>query len=258
MQISVSKEIIITQDTVKRLVKDVKEIMKNPLTNQGIFYQHDETDMLKGYAMIVGPSETPYEDGFYFFEFNFPSNYPYSPPVVIYSTNDGKTRFNPNLYVNGKVCVSVLNTWKGEGWTSCQTISSILLTLCTLLCIDPILNEPGVNRHHKDFDSYNEIVEYKNLEVAICGMVLRLYFIPKFEMFYPILIDRFKEKYKKIVEKVEKKVFETSEKNVITSIYSMKVKIDYKRILEMLNDCCGNLNLQIKKQIEIKEQAIKE
>ena len=38
----------------------------------------------------------------------------------------------------------------------------------------------------------------------------------------------------------------------------MKVKIDYKRILEMLNDCCGNLNLQIKKQIEIKEQAIKE
>ena len=37
MQPSNSKEIIITQDTVKRLVKDVKDIMKNPLTSQGIF-----------------------------------------------------------------------------------------------------------------------------------------------------------------------------------------------------------------------------
>ena len=133
MQTSVSKEIIITQDTVKRLVKDVKEIMKNPLTSQGIFYQHDENDMLKGYAMIVGPKDTPYEDGFYFFEFKFPTNYPFSPPNVIYNTNDGRTRFNPNLYVNGKVCISILNTWKGEQWTSCQTISSILLTLASIL-----------------------------------------------------------------------------------------------------------------------------
>ena len=96
MQPSNSKEIIITQDTVKRLVKDVKDIMKNPLTSQGIFYQHDESDMLKGYAMIIGPSETPYEDGFYFFEFNFPSNYPYSPPVVIYSTNIDYIEINKN------------------------------------------------------------------------------------------------------------------------------------------------------------------
>ena len=46
-----------------------------------------------------------------------------------YLTNDGKTRFNPNLYRNGKVCISLLNTWKGEQWTSCQTIESILLSL---------------------------------------------------------------------------------------------------------------------------------
>ena len=50
----------ISKDTINRLLKDVKQIMKNPLYDNGIYYQHDEEDMLKGYALIVGPSDTPY------------------------------------------------------------------------------------------------------------------------------------------------------------------------------------------------------
>ena len=96
-----------------RLLKDVISIIKEPLTENGIYYVHDEGNMLKGYAMIIGPEDTPYHHGFYLFEFDYPSDYPFSPPKVTYHTNDGKTRFNPNLYRNGKVCVSILNTWKG-------------------------------------------------------------------------------------------------------------------------------------------------
>ena len=33
---------------------------------------------------------------------------------LTYLTNDGNTRFHPNLYRNGKVCLSVLNTWRGK------------------------------------------------------------------------------------------------------------------------------------------------
>ena len=76
-------------------------------------------------------------------------------------------RFNPNLYTNGKVCLSILNTWSGESWTSCQSISSILLTLSTILCKDPLKNEPGVQKSHADFDKYNYLVTYKNIEFAI-------------------------------------------------------------------------------------------
>jgi ubiquitin-conjugating enzyme E2 Z len=234
---------IVTQDTIKRLVKDVKDIMKNPLTSQGIFYHHDEIDMLKGYAMIIGPSDTPYEDGFYFFEIIFPANYPFSPPRLIYSTNDGITRFNPNLYVNGKVCISILNTWRGESWTSCQTISSILLSVCTLLCKDPILNEPGVHKNHPDVKPYNNIIEYKNLEVAICGMMLKQYFNPKFEMFYPIMIEMFKEKYEKILEKVQNKNKTETKRIESTSQYYLRIKIDYSKLLDMLKDCQVNFNL---------------
>ena len=66
-------------------------------------------------------------------------------------TCDGATRFHPNLYRNGKVCLSILNTWKGEQWTSCQTIRSILLTLITLFHNKPLLNEPGFTEKSSDF-----------------------------------------------------------------------------------------------------------
>jgi len=62
---------IIKKETIQRLLKDVKQIIKHPLTDNGIYYSHDETDMMKGYAMIVGPTDTPYFSGFYFFKFFF-------------------------------------------------------------------------------------------------------------------------------------------------------------------------------------------
>ena len=81
-----NKNIIITRDTQKRLVADIKRIIQEPLTSQGIFYSHDELDMLKGYSLIIGPSDTIYADGFYFFEWTFPYNYPYSPPKIKFRT----------------------------------------------------------------------------------------------------------------------------------------------------------------------------
>ena len=56
---------------------------------------------------IVGPSTTPYEDGVFLFEAQLPADYPNSPPKVHYvSYCDGQ--LNPNLYQNGRVCVSLL------------------------------------------------------------------------------------------------------------------------------------------------------
>ena len=119
----------VSPETVKRLARDVKQLLKSPLTSNGIHYKHDEDNILKGYAMIIGPSETVYENGFYFFEFKYPADYPSTPPTVTFRTNQDGIRFNPNLYTGGKVCISLLNTWRGEQWTSCQTISSIILKL---------------------------------------------------------------------------------------------------------------------------------
>ena len=97
--------------------------------------------MLLGHALIIGTENTVYEHGFYLFKFEFPINYPISPPKVLFYPNDRKTRYNPNLYRNGKVCLSLLNTWTGEQWTACQSIRSILLTLISILNDKPLLNE---------------------------------------------------------------------------------------------------------------------
>ena len=62
---------VIGRKNVKRLQNDIIDIIKNPLTNDGIYYTHDDEDILKGYAVIFGPSDTIYRYGCYSFKFEF-------------------------------------------------------------------------------------------------------------------------------------------------------------------------------------------
>ena len=231
----------ISKETITRLIKDVKQIIKSPLTEQGIYYVHDDTDMLKGYAMIIGPEDTPYFGGFYFFQLTYPYDYPHSPPEVKYCTNENNIRFNPNLYACGKVCISLLNTWRGEQWTSCQTISTVLLTLCTLLCDNPLLNEPGVAKGHHDCENYNEIVTYANFYTAICSIIRKKesVYMSFFDHFYEFVKENFNKNYVKIYSKAEKIGAEKYKipKTLVTKYYFLNVNIDYSIILSSLQEC---------------------
>ena len=60
-----------SRDSRKLLQKDIIEIIKNPLTEHGIYYTHDDTDMLKGYAVIFGPSDSIYNILLICFSLNF-------------------------------------------------------------------------------------------------------------------------------------------------------------------------------------------
>jgi len=228
----------ISRETISRLLKDVKDIIKNPLTENGIYYIHDDVDMLKGYALIIGPSDTPYFGGNYLFELSYPIDYPHSPPKVKYCTNGNNVRFNPNLYTCGKVCVSILNTWRGDQWTSCQTISTVLLTLCTLLCKDPLLNEPGVNKGHNDMKNYDEILQFANIDIAICDIIERKnsVFMPFFENFYPFIKENFIKNYNLLLEISRNKnnQFKSEIQNFRTGYYSMNINVDYNKVIDKL------------------------
>lgn len=216
----------------KRLAKDVVDIIKNPLIDNNIYYKHDDNDMLKGYALIVGPEDTIYNYGYYFFKFNFKKDYPYAPPVVEYLTNEHGIRFHPNLYRTGKVCLSLLNTWNGEQWTSCQTIRTILLNLVTLFHNKPLLNEPGITEKYKYFNEYNEIIKFSNYNTAIIS-VLRKKIVPKMnDMFKDIILENFKKNKDNILKNIEKlKNNKEKNKKLEISLYGrMNCNIDYEKL----------------------------
>lgn len=233
-------KIPLSKDTIKRLIKDVREIIKHPLSSHGIYYEHSKEDILCGQAMIIGPSDTPYEQGYYFFKFKFPENYPHNPPVVTFHTNDGHTRFNPNLYKSGKVCISILNTWEGEQWTGCQSISTVLLTLCTVLNNKPLLNEPGITINHSDFKKYNDIITYMSFKVAIIDAIKEKNIKNNFPELYEIMVQDFIKNFYKIQKLVEKN---NRPKHVLsTSIYSMTVNIDYSKLKNDLLSLYNSVN----------------
>lgn len=70
-----------TSESKKRLRSDLKMMNRDPLPL--IWAVQDDSNITIVHALIVGPSETPYEGGFYWFVLNFPDDYPNSPPKVI-------------------------------------------------------------------------------------------------------------------------------------------------------------------------------
>ena len=228
----------IMKETIKRIAKDVANLIKNPLDLNGIYYCHDEDDILKGYALIIGPPETPYAYGYYLFKLDFPSNYPYAPPKVTYLTNDGVTRFHPNFYRNGKVCLSILNTWKGEQWSSCQSISTILLTIISVMTKEPLYQEPGMNKFNskKESEIFNAIIQYKNIEIAVLNILLNKYNLPIYEIFCDKIIELFTINKKAILKNINLFKKKKINKTQCCDIYKMSTYVDYNILLELFNN----------------------
>jgi len=160
-----------TGDCLRRVRKDLKTLFKDPLP--GIYAVPDNIHATLIHSIIVGPFGTPYEGGFFYFIINCPDNYPHEPPKVkLMTTGGGRVRFNPNLYTNGKVCLSILGTWSGPGWSIVQSLSSILLSIQSLMNENPFHNEPGhETAEFRVVSNYNECVRHETLRAAVIEMV---------------------------------------------------------------------------------------
>jgi len=225
-----NEPIIITRETTRRLIKDVRDILKEPLDSDGIYYKHDESNILKGYAFICGPTDSLYFGGNYLFEFNFPYDYPHQPPKVEFKTNDGETRFHPNMYRSGKLCLSILNTWRGEQWSGCQSIKSILLTIISIMDNIPLLHEPGFTETHQDVKRYNEIIYFKNFDYCINDIILHKLdeeLNQTYSLFKEEILTEFKKNKKDILNILEKKKDE-KQSTIRTGIYNMNIQLNWK------------------------------
>lgn len=170
--------------SIIRITKEISDLQKNSDLSLAVAFR--DRDVRNVRAMIIGPHETPYEFGFFEFAVRFNKEYPRkSPAVTAMTTSNGRCRFNPNIYSSGKVCLSILGTWRGERgeeWSAAQGLESILLSIQSLMSSNPYENEPGFEDANEPHDKKNQ----KEYVAKIRHETLRISIIQRMEEYLGI------------------------------------------------------------------------
>eukprot|EP00010_Vexillifera_abyssalis_P007259 CAMPEP_0201546010 /NCGR_PEP_ID=MMETSP0173_2-20130828/2407_1 /ASSEMBLY_ACC=CAM_ASM_000268 /TAXON_ID=218659 /ORGANISM="Vexillifera sp., Strain DIVA3 564/2" /LENGTH=147 /DNA_ID=CAMNT_0047954581 /DNA_START=64 /DNA_END=507 /DNA_ORIENTATION=+ len=118
---------------LRRIRKELKDIENDPPASCSAGPSTD--DLFLWTATILGPDDSPYAGGVFFLNIHFPSDYPFKPPKVQFTTRI----YHPNVNSNGAICLDILK----ENWSPALTISKVLLSICSLLT-DPNPDDPLV------------------------------------------------------------------------------------------------------------------
>ncbi|XP_037564564.2 ubiquitin-conjugating enzyme E2 Z [Dermacentor silvarum] len=240
-----------------RVKKDIAEFRARP--PYGVFIFPQEDNLTKIHALVVGPSDTPYDGGLFYFFLKCPSTYPVEPPKVrIMTTDAGRVEFNPNLYASGKVCLSILGTWIGPPWTPAQTIESVLVSIQSLLNENPYTNEPGaaffspISKILGYESNYNSFLQHETMRVAVCDTVEAC--LNATSPCPPVLREQVLKTFSESYEKYEKMV--TERLNLTGTplrdrFFNIKGVYQYKTLLARLKD----LNDRVKKRNEAATQT---
>jgi len=159
----------------KLLQNQFKKIQSEPV--EGIAVELNNDNLFEWKVYIEGPKDTSYADGIFQLIMKFPVDYPMSPPVVQFTSEF----WHPNVYIDGKVCISILHPpghdemsgeLAGERWLPTQTVTTILLSIISLLSAPNISSPANVDASvewRKDKELYNkriaQLVEKANKAV---------------------------------------------------------------------------------------------
>ncbi|CAI9771104.1 unnamed protein product [Fraxinus pennsylvanica] len=226
---------------------------------ESIYVQVYETriDLLR--AVIIGAEGTPYHNGLFFFDICLPSDYPFRPPKVYYHSHG--LDLNPNLYADGTVCLSLLNTWYGaktEKWNQNSTILQVLVSIQGLVLNDrPYFNEPGYERGKnyncpkwmKQVVTYNEkipsIMAYQDFSLLVGASEIKASITFKWNL------RSMHSKLKKVFDTISKPNIKNSEKleNVKKEMKPYMFQIDsiVPNLLDLkgMNSCIGEVSASL-------------
>ncbi|KAB8349407.1 hypothetical protein FH972_023434 [Carpinus fangiana] len=116
---------------------------------EGVFVRSWEQAINLFRVMFIGPVDTPYEYVPIVIDLYLHDLWPNEPPKTFFhSWTDGTAPINPNLYEDGKICLSLLGTWPGEeqnqGWTPKSTLLQLVVSILGLVLVkEPYFNEAG-------------------------------------------------------------------------------------------------------------------
>lgn len=160
---------------IKRIAKDIDILCKNKadLVSRGMHVHINEQDMSELTVLIIPRPkssdgvESPYTYGHFVFVIKFQPDHPMSPPTITFHPKQNLCRLHPNYYCNGKVCLSVINTW-GADWTPATSILAILNILEERLNEKAVCFEPSREAYGPEkWRSYNTTVEYCKYVITI-------------------------------------------------------------------------------------------
>jgi ubiquitin-conjugating enzyme E2 A len=80
-----------------------------------------QTEVFSRNAVIIGPADTPFEDGTFRLVMHFEEQYPNKPPGVKFVSQ----MFHPNVYGTGELCLDILQ----NRWSPTYDVAAILTSI---------------------------------------------------------------------------------------------------------------------------------
>lgn len=230
----------VPSDVIKRLRNEFVAFSSLPISYNAIIISRPDKDyMTTVRTLMTGPDKTPYECGIFLFDTFINTHFPKEPPNVWFLNTGGK-RFNPNLYESGKVCLSILGTWRGdngsESWNDANsTLIQIYISIqAQILTEQPFYNEPGHESSYNNNTGRQRSMEYNNnirlftMKHAMLDLIQNLNIYPQFS---DVIRTHFTMKKKKVIEVCNEWVTEAPE----------SMKADYVATFNAINTELGNL-----------------
>ncbi|KAH6635176.1 ubiquitin-conjugating enzyme/RWD-like protein [Chaetomium sp. MPI-SDFR-AT-0129] len=138
-------------DARRRLMRDFKRMQTDPpagvsaspvpdnvMTWAGFYAQERSANFgalaLCRNAVIIGPADTPFEDGTFRLVMHFEEQYPNKPPSVKFISQ----MFHPNVYATGELCLDILQ----NRWSPTYDVAAVLTSIQSLLN-DPNTGSPA-------------------------------------------------------------------------------------------------------------------
>jgi len=118
--------------SAKRIVRELADLRKDPPLNCSAG-PIDEADIFNWDGVMFGPADSPYSGGVFKVTIQFPVDYPFKPPRIIFTTKI----YHPNINTAGFICLDILK----QNWSPALTISKVLLSVLSMLT-DPNPNDP--------------------------------------------------------------------------------------------------------------------
>jgi len=149
----------------KLLQNQYKKIQSEPV--EGVAVELHDESLFEWKVYIEGPAETEYAGGIFQLSMKFPQDYPMSPPTVTFLSDF----WHPNVYPDGKVCISILHPpgvdemsgeLPSERWLPTQTVATILLSIISLLSAPNISSPANVDasvQWRSDLAGYRQRVQ---------------------------------------------------------------------------------------------------